>query len=254
MADTGLEPAEHVRGGARRCSSSPLSVLVTGATGRSGGPSPGGSPRTGRGSRSSGATRTGSRPDRRRRRLADDALVPVVGELPTRAAAQAVVDAVGGALRADRRRRPPRRRLGRRDPGRRPRPRRGRARCSTSTCGRRSTSPRRPSPGWSSAGSVGSSRSRRRSRRNPAGAAGYAVAKSAEEALVRTLAREVAGTGVTANLLAIRTLDRRARRAPEPTRRPRPGPRPRRSPTRSPGSRHRPRRRSTARGSRSTAA
>ena len=47
-------------------------------------------------------------------------------------------------------------------------------------------------------------------------AAAYAAAKSAEEALVRTLAREVASTGVTANLIAIRTLDDAKARAEQP--------------------------------------
>jgi NAD(P)-dependent dehydrogenase (short-subunit alcohol dehydrogenase family) len=47
-------------------------------------------------------------------------------------------------------------------------------------------------------------------------AAAYAAAKSAEEALVRTLAREVASSGVTANLLAIRTLDDAKARAEQP--------------------------------------
>jgi len=39
------------------------------------------------------------------------------------------------------------------------------------------------------------------------GQAAYAVAKAAEEALLRTLAREVAGTGVTANVLVVRKID-----------------------------------------------
>jgi NAD(P)-dependent dehydrogenase (short-subunit alcohol dehydrogenase family) len=39
------------------------------------------------------------------------------------------------------------------------------------------------------------------------GMAAYAVAKAAEESLVRTLAREVAGSGVTANVLAVRKID-----------------------------------------------
>ena len=47
-------------------------------------------------------------------------------------------------------------------------------------------------------------------------AAAYAAAKSAEEALVRTLAREVASKGITANLLAIRTLDDAKARAEQP--------------------------------------
>ena len=39
------------------------------------------------------------------------------------------------------------------------------------------------------------------------GQGAYAVAKAAEEALLRTLAREVAGTGVTANVLVVRKID-----------------------------------------------
>ena len=39
----------------------------------------------------------------------------------------------------------------------------------------------------------------------PRGSA-YAMAKAAEEALLRSLARELAGTGVTANLVAVRTI------------------------------------------------
>jgi NAD(P)-dependent dehydrogenase (short-subunit alcohol dehydrogenase family) len=37
--------------------------------------------------------------------------------------------------------------------------------------------------------------------------ASYAVAKAAQETLLRTVAREVAGTGVTANLVVVRTID-----------------------------------------------
>ncbi len=37
--------------------------------------------------------------------------------------------------------------------------------------------------------------------------ASYAIGKAAEEALLRSVAREVAGTGVTANLVVIRTVD-----------------------------------------------
>ena len=47
-------------------------------------------------------------------------------------------------------------------------------------------------------------------------AAGYVAAKSAQEALIRTTAKEVASTGVTANLLAIRTLDDAKARAQQP--------------------------------------
>lgn len=37
--------------------------------------------------------------------------------------------------------------------------------------------------------------------------ASYAIAKAAEETLLRSLAREVAGSGVTANLVVVRTID-----------------------------------------------
>ena len=47
--------------------------------------------------------------------------------------------------------------------------------------------------------------------------ASYAMAKAAEEALVRSLAREVSGSGVTANLVIIRTLDARHERETAPT-------------------------------------
>ncbi len=90
----------------------------------------------------------------------------------------------------------------------------------------------------------------------PAGrGAAYAIAKSAEELLLRSLAREVAATGVTANLVVVRKIDVEHERETEPrdrgTRR---GRRPRRSRRRSPSS---PRRRpppSREPGSRSTAA
>ena len=80
------------------------------------GPSCGGSPRTGRGSRSSAATRTGCAGWRTSAGLADDAWMLALGELTDRAAAQARRRCRGGPLRADRRPRPPRRRLGGRDP------------------------------------------------------------------------------------------------------------------------------------------
>jgi NAD(P)-dependent dehydrogenase (short-subunit alcohol dehydrogenase family) len=47
--------------------------------------------------------------------------------------------------------------------------------------------------------------------------ASYAMAKAAEEALVRSLAREVSGSGVTANLVIIRTLDSKHERETAPT-------------------------------------
>lgn len=47
--------------------------------------------------------------------------------------------------------------------------------------------------------------------------AAYAVGKAAEETLLRTLAREVAGTGVTANILVVRAVDVAHERETEPT-------------------------------------
>jgi len=47
--------------------------------------------------------------------------------------------------------------------------------------------------------------------------ASYAVAKAAEEVLVRSLAREVSGSGVTANVVLIRTLDPKHERETAPT-------------------------------------
>jgi NAD(P)-dependent dehydrogenase (short-subunit alcohol dehydrogenase family) len=49
------------------------------------------------------------------------------------------------------------------------------------------------------------------------GMAAYAVAKAGEETLVRTLAREVAGSGVTANILVVQTIDIRHERDSAPT-------------------------------------
>jgi NADP-dependent 3-hydroxy acid dehydrogenase YdfG len=46
---------------------------------------------------------------------------------------------------------------------------------------------------------------------------GYVAAKAAEEALLRTLARDTAGTGVTANLILVRTIDARHERDTQPT-------------------------------------
>lgn len=50
------------------------------------------------------------------------------------------------------------------------------------------------------------------------GQAAYAIAKGAQETLVRTLAREVAGSGVTANLVVVRKIDadRERETAPSP--------------------------------------
>ena len=47
--------------------------------------------------------------------------------------------------------------------------------------------------------------------------ASYAIAKAAEESLIRSLAREVSGSGVTANLVIIRTLDTKYERERAPT-------------------------------------
>jgi NAD(P)-dependent dehydrogenase (short-subunit alcohol dehydrogenase family) len=53
---------------------------------------------------------------------------------------------------------------------------------------------------------------------NPAGkGASYAIAKAAEEVLLRSLARETADTGVTANLVVVRTIDMRHERATAPS-------------------------------------
>jgi len=47
--------------------------------------------------------------------------------------------------------------------------------------------------------------------------ASYAVAKAAEDTLLRTLAREVAGTGVTVNLVTVGTIDEQHERDSAPT-------------------------------------
>jgi NAD(P)-dependent dehydrogenase (short-subunit alcohol dehydrogenase family) len=47
--------------------------------------------------------------------------------------------------------------------------------------------------------------------------ASYAIAKAAEDTLLRTLAREVAGTGVTANLVTVGTIDEEHERDSRPT-------------------------------------
>jgi len=44
----------------------------------------------------------------------------------------------------------------------------------------------------------------------------YAVGKAAQEALLKSLAREVAGTGVTANMVLVRTIDAKHQRATAP--------------------------------------
>jgi NAD(P)-dependent dehydrogenase (short-subunit alcohol dehydrogenase family) len=47
--------------------------------------------------------------------------------------------------------------------------------------------------------------------------ASYAMAKATEEVLLRSLARETAGTGVTANLVTVRTIDARHERESAPS-------------------------------------
>ena len=46
---------------------------------------------------------------------------------------------------------------------------------------------------------------------------GYLAAKAAQEALMRTLARDLAGTGVTANLIIVKTIDAKHERESAPT-------------------------------------
>jgi NADP-dependent 3-hydroxy acid dehydrogenase YdfG len=46
---------------------------------------------------------------------------------------------------------------------------------------------------------------------------GYVAAKAAQEALVRTLARDLTGSGVTANLIVVRTIDAKHERTTEPS-------------------------------------
>jgi NAD(P)-dependent dehydrogenase (short-subunit alcohol dehydrogenase family) len=46
---------------------------------------------------------------------------------------------------------------------------------------------------------------------------GYIAAKAAQEALLRTLARDTAGTGVTANLILVKTIDAKHERDTAPT-------------------------------------
>ena len=49
------------------------------------------------------------------------------------------------------------------------------------------------------------------------GGAAYAIAKAAEETLIRTVAKEVAGTGVTANVLLVKKVDPARVRETEPS-------------------------------------
>jgi NAD(P)-dependent dehydrogenase (short-subunit alcohol dehydrogenase family) len=53
-------------------------------------------------------------------------------------------------------------------------------------------------------------------RPGPRGAS-YAIAKSAEEVLIRSLARETAGQGITANLVVVRTIDVQHARETDPS-------------------------------------
>jgi NAD(P)-dependent dehydrogenase (short-subunit alcohol dehydrogenase family) len=46
---------------------------------------------------------------------------------------------------------------------------------------------------------------------------GYIAAKAAQEALIRTLARDLAGSGVTANVILVRTIDAKHDRESEPS-------------------------------------
>ena len=45
----------------------------------------------------------------------------------------------------------------------------------------------------------------------------YVVGKAAQEALIMTVAKEVAGTGVTANILHVRTIDAKHERDLQPS-------------------------------------
>jgi NAD(P)-dependent dehydrogenase (short-subunit alcohol dehydrogenase family) len=51
----------------------------------------------------------------------------------------------------------------------------------------------------------------------PANMAPYVVGKAAQEALMLTIARETAGSGVTANILKVRTIDAKHERDREPS-------------------------------------
>jgi NAD(P)-dependent dehydrogenase (short-subunit alcohol dehydrogenase family) len=50
----------------------------------------------------------------------------------------------------------------------------------------------------------------------PAKMASYAIGKGAEEALLRTLAREVASAGVTVNLVVVKAIDKQGQRTTDP--------------------------------------
>ena len=76
------------------------------------------------------------------------------------------------------------------------------------------TVPGMAAAGWGRVAAVGSRPALEASPKS----ASYAVAKTAEDTLLRTLAREVAGTGVTANLVTVGTIDEKHERdsAPAP--------------------------------------
>ena len=60
----------------------------------------------------------------------------------------------------------------------------------------------------------------------------YAIGKAAQEALIATMAQEVKGSGLTANILRVKTIDVKHARIHEPSSKTRPGPRQKRSPPR----------------------
>ena len=110
----------------------------------------------------------------------------------------------------------PCRRLRRRRSDRSVRRRPASGRCSTSTSGRRST------PGQSfrhgragGAGVIAVTASTAVT--TPPNIGAYSVAKAAEETLLRTLGREVAGSGVTVNVLAVRKIDTEHERVTAPS-------------------------------------
>jgi len=67
--------------------------------------------------------------------------------------------------------------------------------------------------GWGRVAAVGSRPALEAAPRS----ASYAIAKAAEDTLLRTLAREVAGTGVTVNLVTVGTIDEKHERHSAPT-------------------------------------
>jgi NAD(P)-dependent dehydrogenase (short-subunit alcohol dehydrogenase family) len=75
------------------------------------------------------------------------------------------------------------------------------------------TVPAMVAAGWGRVAAVGSRPALEASPKS----ASYAVAKSAEDTLLRTVAREVAGTGVTVNLVTVGTIDEKHERDSAPT-------------------------------------